>query len=347
MTAAPARRHPADRAGAGRWPRPSPVALAGLAAVALLALAAAACDPLTAADDGAPVRAVASFSVLGELVEAVGGDRVESTVIVPVGADPHGYEPQPSDAAALERADVVVDSGLGLNPWLEPLRGRVGGPVVEIGEVVGSAPAEDPTGRVDPHVWLDPRLLAEASGVVADALAEIDPAGADGYRVRAEAYRGELEALHAELRGTLSVIPDERRLLATYEYAFSYLAEAYDFEIVGSVVGATTEEEPSAAQVRDLIDAVERRGVAAVFPQTTEPPDVIERIARDSGAVRGRALHVDSVGEPGSDADSYAGMMRANAAALVEGLAGDAAGGAGDAAGAAGGVPLDDEEARP
>lgn len=288
----------------------------------VVAVLVAACNGPAAEDDGR-LRVVATFSVLGEMAEAVGGERVATTTVVPVGADPHTYEPKPSDVVAIERADVVVDNALGLSPWLEPLRPRVAGTVLSVGEQVGSSPREDPTGRVDPHVWLDPRLLAEAGRALADTLADADPEGAGEYAERADRLSDELHELHGELTETLAAIPEERRLLATYEYAYSYFADAYDLEIVGSVIGATTEEEPSAAQVRRLIDAVREHDVPAVFPQVGEPTGVLERVARDAGARLGRPLYVDSVGAPGSDADSYAGMMRANAEAVVEGLAGE------------------------
>ncbi len=296
-----------------------------LAWLGLMAVLVAACNGPAVEDDDDRLRVVATFSVLGEVVEAVGGERVATTTIVPVGADPHTYEPKPSDVVAIERADVVVDNALGLSPWLEPLRSRVAGTVLSVGERVGSSPREDPTGRIDPHVWLDPRLLAEAGEALADTLAEADPEGAAGYAQRADQLGDELDELHAELTDILASVPEERRLLATYEYAYSYFADAYDLEIVGSVIGATTEEEPSAAQVRQLIDAVRERDVPAVFPQVGEPAGVLERVARDTGAGLGRPLYVDSVGEPGSDADSYAGMMRANAEAVVEGLTGEEA----------------------
>lgn len=294
--------------------------------LAVLVLATAGCAQLTsAADEDARLHAVASFSVLGEVVEAVGGERVAVTTVVPVGADPHGHEPRPSDVAAISEADVTFDNGLGLNPWMEPLRSQASGPVVDAGAAVADEVATDPVGRPDPHVWLDPRLMADIGDVVATTLSDLDPEGADGYARRAAELRDELEALHADLADRVAALPSEDRLLVTHEHAFSYFADAYDFEIVATVVGTSTEEQPSAAHVRRLVDAVRRRDVAAVFPQTTVPPDVIERIADDAGARLGAPLHVDSVGEPGSDADDYAGMMRANVDILLDGLTGDGA----------------------
>lgn len=299
--------------------------------VVLLALAPAACSSAGGGFDGQAagdtrVQAVATFSVLGEVVAAVGGERVTTETIVPVGGDPHSYEPRPSDVAAISEADLVVDNSLGLSPWMSPLASNVEGTLLEVGQRVDTQLAQDDTGRTDPHIWLDPQLLADVGDVIADELARIDPAGTDAYRRRAEQLRADLDALDAEIAEMLSAIPDEQRLLASYEYAYSYFARAYDLEIVGSVIGATTEEEPSAAQVRRLIDLVDERGVPAVFPQQGEPTNVIGRVARDSSAALGTPLYVDSVGEPGTDADSYAGMMRANAEAVLEGLTGGEAG---------------------
>jgi len=311
---------------------PVPRLLAALAAPAALALLVSACDadadgaePASAADDE-PLAVVATFSVLDDLATAVGGEHVTVESIVPVGADPHDYEPTPSDSMALADADLVLDNGLGLNPWFEPLASEVGGDLVIVTEDVADQAVEAATkDEVDPHMWLSPRLTTSYVDAIEDALADLAPEHAEELAANAEALRDELDALGEELREQVETIPAEDRQLVTHEDAFGYFAQDLGFEIVGSAVGPSTEADPSAAGVAGLIDLVEEEDVPAVFPQTTESPDVMERIAQDAGVRLGDPLHVDSVGEPGSDAEDHAGMLRANVAILVEGLTGEEA----------------------
>lgn len=278
--------------------------------------------PADAANDGDRVGVVATMTILAEMAEQVGGERVAVTSLVPIGGDPHTYEPVPGDVAEVSEADLVLDNGLGLSPWFEALESNVDGRLVVLAEDLAEEARSDRDGRPDPHFWMSPAHAARYVTAIEDALVALDPERAAEYEAGAQAYREHLAAADEEVREILEVVPPEHRDLVTYEDAYGYFAEHYDFEMAGSVLGATTEEEPSAQHLRQLVDLIEEQGVRAVFPQVSENPAVMERLAKDAGVELGGELFVDSLGEPGSGAETYAGMLRANAEAIAEGLGG-------------------------
>jgi len=288
-----------------------------------LALALTACSPaasLTPPDDGLDV--VATMSVFADFAEHVGGGLVDVTSIVPVGGDPHTYEPTPSDAVQIARADVVLDNGLGLSPWFEPLRDNVEGRLVTLTANVADE-ARRTAGKIDPHLWMVPDYVDRGYiTAIERALAGVDPAHAQDYADNADAYRAELADLDADIAAAVSTIPRERRKLVTSHDAYSYFATRYGITVVGTITGVTTEEEPSARSVSRLIDRIRAERAPAVFFETTINPALAERVARDAGIVLGDPLYGDSVGPPGSGASDYVSMMRANARAIVGGLGG-------------------------
>jgi ABC-type Zn uptake system ZnuABC Zn-binding protein ZnuA len=299
-----------------RWlARATGVALAGL--LALTGLACAAAVPATEERDG--LRVVASTSVIADFARQVGGEHVEVTPLVPAGADPHVHEPTPSDARAVADADLVLANGAGLEPWFDALAGVDDAEVVRLTDTLRDRIEMGEDGEPDPHLWMVPDLAAVYVEVLAAAFAEADPSHAATYRDNAAAYEQQLAALDEELAAELGRIPPDRRVLVTPHDAYAYFADAYDLE-VATVVGVSTEEEPSAAAVQRLIDEVRQREVPTVFVEATVGRAVIERVARDAGVEVGRPLYGDSVGEPGSGAETYVDMLRANVDALVDGL---------------------------
>jgi ABC-type Zn uptake system ZnuABC Zn-binding protein ZnuA len=294
-----------------RWP----VGILGLS----LGVALAACTSGSAADDDR-LSVVVSMSIIGDFAEQVGGEEVEVLSLVPVGADPHVYEPTPSDARAIQDADLVLGNGVGLEPWFDALVAGSGREVVTLTDRIAHVVIDDEEGEPDPHLWMVPPFAAVYVEVIAEELASLDPDNATTYAGAADAYVAELEQLDEELSEQLSEIDEDRRLLVTPHDAYSYFADHYGFE-VETVVGVTTEEEPSAARVQALVDVLRRQDVPTVFVESTVNPAVIERIAADADVEVGAPLYGDSVGEEGSGAEDYRGMMRANVRALVEGLA--------------------------
>ncbi|HUG84909.1 MAG TPA: zinc ABC transporter substrate-binding protein, partial [Euzebya sp.] len=263
---------------------------------------------------------VTSTTVFADLVQQVAGDLVEVRSLVGIGGDPHTHEPRPSDAIAVAEADLVVDGGLGLSPWLAPLLRARRGPTVDLGQAAIEV-ARTTGGTVDPHVWMAPDLVARYYlPVIADALRGLVPDAAPVLARRTRQAQDALRALDAEIALILDVIPPHRRLLVTSHDAYSYFADAYDLTVVGTVVGSSTEEEPSARTVAALIDQITALEVPAVFIESTVNPQVIRRIAADAGVAVGAPLYGDSLGPPGSGAETYADMLRTNARHLADGL---------------------------
>lgn len=279
-------------------------------------------DPTTATYSArAEVTVVATMSILADFAAVVGGPFVNVRSIVPVGGDPHTYEPTPADAIALSDADVVFDNGLGLSPWFEPLRTNVGGDLVVVTDAL-AAEVRRTDGRLDPHMWMVPPFVADGYiSAIADALVDVDPDHTATYLANAAAYRQTLAELDRELVSTLDAIPSQNRKIVTSHDAYSYFADHYDLDVVGTITGVSTEEEPSAQSVAALIDRIRSESVPAVFFETTINSALAERVAADAGVLLGDPLYGDSVGGPGSGAEDYRGMMHANANALVAALA--------------------------
>ncbi len=291
----------------------------------LALLVAAACGDGGAGDSGDTgdrLVVVAEFSILADFAEAVGGDRVSVRTIVPVGGDPHAHEPTPGDAALLADADVVIENGLGLSPWLERLRTHVTGHVVTVSRAVADRVLLEDDGDPDPHMWMAPPFAIAYVEVIAEELAGIDPDGAGHYRERAAAYIERIEALDEELQSAFATIPAGHRRLVTPHDAYRYFAAHFGLEVAGTLVGISTEEEPSARRMRELVDLVRAESIPTIFIESTIPPRLIERVAAEAGVAVGGPLYGDSVGEPGSGAEDYLGMLRANAEAIVTGLGG-------------------------
>lgn len=288
--------------------------------LALAGLVAACGQPPAPGEGGARPVVVTSTTVFADIIGQVAGEAFEVRSLVGVGGDPHTFEPRPSDAVAVSEAALVVDGGLGLSPWLQPLLATREGPVLDLGATAAEI-ARESAGTLDPHVWMVPTLVADRylPGIEA-ALAELAPDEADGLATRADALAATLAGLDAEIRDTLDVVPSERRLLITSHDAYGYFAEAYDLDVVGTVVGVSTEEEPSAQTIAALIDQIAALDVPAVFIESTVSPQVIQRIAADAGVEVGAPLYGDSLGPEGSGAETYADMLRTNARSLAEGL---------------------------
>ena len=305
------------------------MASACLAALAL-ALLAAACGPAGAPADGsggAGLRVVATTTIVGDVVAAVGGGEIDLTVLLPVGADPHSLQPTPRDMAAVAEAGVLFVNGLGLERFLEPLLESAGGnaAVVSVSEGIEVRRLEaghghGARGDVDPHVWTDPGNVAVWARNVAAALGELEPANAAAYRAAAAAYAAELAELDRWIAAQVARVPPERRKLVTDHNTLAYFAERYGFRQVGVVFpGFSALSEPSAGDLARLATAVREQGVAAVFVGTTVNPGLAERIAEDAG-IAVVAVYTGSLSEAGGPADNYISLMRYNVTAIVNAL---------------------------
>ena len=279
---------------------------AGLAALATLAVATV--SPSWAADK---LRVVTTFTILGDIVRNVGREHVALTTLVGPDADAHVYEPTPADARALARADLVVVNGLGFEGWIDRLvevsgyRGRV----VVASEGVNVLTVEG--NRPDPHAWQDPANGRVDVANIARALAAADPAHADDYRRRAEAYDRELAALDQAIRDRLDALPGDRRKVITSHDAFQYFGRAYGIDFLAPV-GLSTESEPSAGEVAALVRQMRNEDIHALFVENITDPRLVEQLAREAGAVIGGRLYSDSLSGPTGPAPTYVEMFRHN-----------------------------------
>jgi zinc/manganese transport system substrate-binding protein len=291
--------------------------LAVLATLLTVALVAGCGDD----DDGAgsgEVGAVATTTHVADLVRNVGGERVEVDGILPPEADPHDYEPRPSDAAALSEAEVVFRSGGDLDEWLDELIESAGGDAAEVTLLDAVEKIGD-----DPHWWQDPRNAILAVAAIRDALVEADPDGRAAYEQGAAAYTRELSKLDADIERCIERVPPDKRKIVTTHDSLGYFAERYGVEVIGAVIPSlSTQAQPSAKDVDELVRQIEDEDVEAIFPEVAVSQRLEQAISRESGAEVGPELWTDSLGPAGSGAETYLDALRADAAALAEGMSG-------------------------
>ena len=297
------------------------------AALAALAVGAAGLAGCAAAEPDNGPRVVVTTNILGDVVERVAGGEAAVTTLMRPNADPHSFEISAQEAALLESADLVVSNGLGLEEGLQQHLDRAhaaGAPSVVAGEHVEVLPyaSADAGGAPDPHFWTDPARMADVVDALEAALAEVPGVDPGAVGANADAYRGELDALDAEMASAFASIPEERRALVTNHHVFGYLADRFGFRVIGAVIpGGTTLASPSAADLRDLAAAVTEAGVPTIFAESSQPDRLVQVLASEAGIRVGVVeLFTESLTEPGEGADSYVTMMRANTARITEGL---------------------------
>jgi ABC-type Zn uptake system ZnuABC Zn-binding protein ZnuA len=292
----------------------------GLALLLLVISASAlsACGNDGSGANGRELTVVATTTQVGDLVRRVGGDRVDVEQILTSGADPHDYEPRPSDAAALAGAAVVFRSGGDLDGWLDGLIDSAGSDagVVELSDSVEKLGS-------DPHWWQNPQNAIRAVAAIRDALIEADPAGRRTYTRNAAAYAKKLERLDAQVAACIERVPAAKRKLVTTHDALAYYADRYGIEAIGSVIPSlSTQAQPSAKDVSRLVDQIEDEGVEAVFPESGISDRLEQALSREAGAEVGAPLWADTLGEEGTAAGTYTGALVHNTRALVDGMSG-------------------------
>jgi ABC-type Zn uptake system ZnuABC Zn-binding protein ZnuA len=303
---------------------------------------------------GERLRVVATTSILADVVANVGGDEIELSILVPLGVDPHAFEPTPQDARLLASGHAIFVNGLGLELFLEDLITQAGGatPVVsassgidpltpesgeheeqdedhdEGGETQEGDEADHEEGEEDdhqhardPHVWTDPRNVIVWTENIETALQALDPEHASAYAANAGRYRAALRALDREVREIVARIPPEDRVLVTDHDDLGYFAAAYGFTVVGTVIpGTSSLAEPSAAELARLLDEVRARGAPAVFVSSVVNPSLVETLAADAG-LRVVTLYTHSLTLADGPAAGYLDLMRYNARAIADALA--------------------------
>ena len=314
-------------------------------AVTSAALVLSGCQAPSASTSPGVPTIVATTTVLGSVVEdltqCIGDDVVQTSVLMPIGADPHDFAPSSEQMALMSRSGLVVANGLGLEQGLMDALDQIeadGGKVFHVAEWVdpllfsddghdddqddhADEPAmadEHDHGDFDPHFWFDMARMAEVARQLGVELeAEF---GSDALRC-GEEIAGQIETADVAVAEILQAIPDERKVLVTDHKAFGYFAEHYDFDIAGVVIpGGSTLAEPSSQELADLIATITALGVPAMVSDYFEPSAVLESVAKEAGDITVIPLYVGSVGQPDGDASDYESMMIANATALAETL---------------------------
>ncbi|UXJ52627.1 metal ABC transporter substrate-binding protein [Pseudomonas citronellolis] len=267
-------------------------------------------------------RVVTSFSILADMTRAVGGEHIQLNNLVGPDSDAHTYETTPDDARAVRQAQLVVENGLGFEPWLDRLvkSTETRAQVIQASHgVIPRSLEEDGQTIPDPHAWNN---LANADIYVdniAKALEKLDPANAADYRRNAEAYLKRAHALLAYAKDKLGNLPADRRTLVTSHDAFGYLGQAYGLKLLAPQ-GLSTEREASATEVAELIRQIREQHIRAVFVENIKDPRLMQQIAEESGAKIGGTLHSDALASEGP-ASTYLGLYRSNVDTLYQALA--------------------------
>ncbi|NDJ35926.1 MAG: zinc ABC transporter substrate-binding protein [Chloroflexi bacterium] len=307
---------------------------------------------LEAADlGGEPLTVIATTSIIGDVVAQVGGDAIALTVLMEPGQDPHSYEPSAGDLTTVSESDVVFVNGWNLEEGLADDLETIGEAAVivpvsanieplefgghdhdehgdehgddEHGDEHDDEHAHEHSGA-DPHTWFNVDHVKQWAANVEQVLSTLDPANAETYAANAEAYLAELDALETYVMDQVGAIPAENRLLVTNHDAFGYFADAYGFEVIGTVIpGASTLAEPSARDLAELIEEMEENGVCTIFTETTVSDTLAQTVAAELDGcetVQVLPLYTGSVGPEGSGAETYVDMFRANVDTIVDGL---------------------------
>jgi zinc/manganese transport system substrate-binding protein len=288
------------------------------------AIALSGCSSVSGSDRP---QVVVTTNILGDVVTEVLGDQADVTVLMPPDSDPHSSEISAKQAARMGDADLVVSNGLGLEEGLQQHLDRAedaGAPMLVAGEHVEVVPyaSGDAEGADDPHFWTDPATMVDVVDALEKMAADVD--GIDAARLTrdAAAYRGRLQRLDAEMTTAFAAIPPERRALVTNHHVFGYLADRFDFRVVGAVIpGGTTLAAPSAADLRDLSEAISAAGVSTIFAESSQP-DRLVRVLADEARIDVDVveLFTESLTTKGGGAETYLDMMRANTSRIAAGL---------------------------
>lgn len=320
--------------------------LAGLAACAAPASQPAA-SPQTAAAGGAPLKVLAAETFLADMAQNVAGDRLKVDSLIPIGVDPHGFEPTPRDVAKIAESRVLIVNGAGFEGWLDKVLQNAGGQRAVITASAGLTMREPREGEMahehehattaagtptpeaehvhqhegDPHFWLDPIAAIKYVENIRDGLSAADPAGKETYAANAAAYIAKLQELDGWIRAQVAAIPSERRLLVTNHESFGYFADRYGFTVVGTVIpSVSTGASPSAQEMAALVAHIREAGAPAIFLETGANPQLARQIAQETGVKVVTDLYTHSITDAKGPAPSYIEMMRYNVRTIVDAL---------------------------
>ncbi|MBX2851075.1 MAG: metal ABC transporter substrate-binding protein [Phycisphaeraceae bacterium] len=271
---------------------------------------------------------VATTTMIEDLAKVIGGEEINIVGMMRTGEDPHLYEVKPKHATSVKNADLVLMNGLHLEATLDTIiKEQATGKVVALAEQEGIEPLTGGAGlevAADPHCWMDTRYYGIYAAAVAEALSEVAPQHEALFKERLLVYLDELGELDAWIKKRFDEVPERQRVIVTGHDAFAYFGKAYGIEVHG-LIGISTEQEPTPQDIEKLKTLIRDNGIRAVFPESSLGGSLLgllDKVAADTGAVVGEELHSDSLGEPGSEAGTYLGMMRHNTNTMVEALKG-------------------------
>ncbi|WP_276529739.1 metal ABC transporter substrate-binding protein [Thermobifida fusca] len=290
--------------------------------IVLAALAACGTSPATQLDDDRPV-VLTTFTVLADMARNVAGEHARVESITRVGAEIHEYEPTPSDLVRAQAADLLLANGMNLELWFEQFTDPLDVPTRVVTEGVETIPVAsgDYAGRPNPHAWMSPDEALVYVDNIRDALSELDPDHAADYAANAEAYQAEITEIGEFLRAELATVPEEQRVLVTCEGAFSYLAR--DTGLTEKYLWPMNAEgEGTPQQIASVVEFVREHNVPAVFCESTVNDSAQRQVARETGAVLGEPLYVDSLSDANGPVPTYLDLLRHDAEAIVAGLTG-------------------------
>jgi ABC-type Zn uptake system ZnuABC Zn-binding protein ZnuA len=298
------------------------------AAVVILA----ACAPSGAPAAGSKVapKVLVTETFLADIVQNVAGDRLKVEALIPLGVDPHGFEPTPRDVKKVADSSTLIVNGAGFEEFLAKLLQNAGGQRTVIEAAAGlesrkpraDEVAADKHSRAgDPHFWLDPVSVIRYVENIRDGLSATDPAGASVYAANAQAYIAKLQELDKWAAEQLQQVPADRRVLVTNHESLGYFADRYGLRIVGAIIPSVSSgASPSAQQLAGLADAVKRAGVKAIFLETGANPQLANQLARDAGIKAVTSLYTHSITDAKGPAPTYIDMMKYNVKAIVDAL---------------------------
>lgn len=284
------------------------------------------------AEPAPTLQVLTSFSILADLTRQVAGPQVQVESLLPVGADPHAYQPSVQDRQRVVDADLVLVNGAGLEAGFEGLLAPEDGTehvVLTEGmalrevEEGGAGDGDHDHGLFDPHAWLDPLLAQAYVQAIADALSAADPTGAEGYAERAAAYEAQLVALDAEIADLLAPIPEARRLLVTDHEVLGYFADRYRLKVLGAIVpSASSSAEPAARALAELTEVLRKEGAPAIFLKAGADRRLADALAAEAGVAVVDDLYLESLSAPDGPAPDYLNLMRHNARRIAAALGG-------------------------
>ena len=303
----------------------------------LLTILLSACQPGASTAAGTQpegkLRVLAVESYLADMAQKIAGERLQIEVLMPLGVDPHSFEPTPQDIAKISKSQILLINGAGFEEWLAETLTNAGGKQVVIeasqgltsrqareGEAVMHA-EQDAHETGDPHFWLDAQNAVRYVETIRDGLIQADPEGRALYTQNASAYLIELKDLDAWIEEQVQAIPAEKRQIVTNHESFGYYADRYGFKIIGTVIpSVSSESAPSAQQLALLIDTIRQTGARVIFLETGANPQLAQQIAEETGVMVVTNLYTHSLSAADGPAPSYIEMMRYNTRTIVDAL---------------------------